>query len=228
MGIAAVRISADQVRRTGAALPLYAGAFLILVATAAASYIMDLPVATFMQDPAANFGGHPFTGLVSNLGVLAWCATAVVCTFTYGLRRESGGDRELLLMIGWGGVLSAVWMFDDLFMLHELIVPQDLGIPQPVILATYGAATLLFLARFRAVFGRTRLGLLATSLLFLGLSVALDLVSTGPNWHHLFEDGAKFMGIVGWLAYFVSASWLAIEDGAARGTSATEADTGQA
>ena len=106
-----------------------------------------------------------------------------------------------------------LWLLDDLFMLHEDLLSVRLGIPQLAIMAAYALATLAFLMRFRGVFPRTRVALLGSALAFLAFSVGLDLIFTKGRGrgHHLFEDGAKFLGIVGWLGYLTSASAQAIE-----------------
>jgi hypothetical protein len=64
--------------------------------------------------------------------------------------------------------------------------------------------TLAFLVGFRRVILEGDFLLLGLALGFFGLSVAVDVFTDRELY--LWEDGAKFVGIVTWLAYFVRVS----------------------
>lgn len=172
-----------------------------------------------MRDPAATMRAPAYIGLVSNIGVLLWYGTAAVCLFcAAGLRRqESGGTMRSFLLLA--GLITAVLGLDDLFRLHEDVLPS-LGVRQRITVAVYATAVPLYLVRYRQLILRTDFLLLLFALAFLGLSVCIDYLS--PRIEHMpyasvawmrgymaipelriyVEDGFKLLGIASWSAYF--------------------------
>lgn len=186
---------------------LYGAAVAALLAAALHSVLTDSPPWLFTRDPAAIHLAHPLFGALSNLGAVLWAAAASIALFTAMLlpRTSGGAVRSYLLN---AGVLTAWLMLDDLYMLHERVLPDFLGIPQPLVFGAYVLLVALLIVRFRRVIiGATDYRLLALALAFFALSIASD---QGPGeWHQLrwlilVEDGAKLLGIVSWLAYFAS------------------------
>ena len=86
-------------------------------------------------------------------------------------------------------------------------------ISQIVVVAAYGVATLIFLIRFRELILKTESVLLGSAFAFFAFSLLVDQVlDEVMPMEHLFEDGSKFLGILGWLAYFTRTSFQALGD----------------
>jgi hypothetical protein len=104
-------------------------------------------------------------------------------------------------------------MFDDLYLLHEEVLPDHLHVPQKLVFAIYGGLVLVFLFRFRRMILDTDFVLLVAAFGFFALSVLVDLFVTpeeftvfGLPGRHLIEDGLKLLGIATWATYFVRTS----------------------
>jgi hypothetical protein len=92
---------------------------------------------------------------------------------------------------------------DDVFRLHESYYPQ-VGLPQLLVAAIYGAAGAAYVWVFRGFIRANDGWLFLLGLALLGTSIATDqLVDNGP-WFA--EDGTKLLGIVTWAVFYVRAA----------------------
>lgn len=142
-----------------------------------------------------------YYGFVSNTGILLWVITAAVSLFVAFLLFGTGQQPHLLRLALTGGLLTGWIALDDLFLLHERVLPH-LGVPQLVVLALYmvlGVAYGLVNWRFLWKQDWWLLGLGATGL---AASLAVDIF-----FHSLddvlvyIEDSAKFFGIACWALF---------------------------
>jgi hypothetical protein len=207
---APIRHQLRNLRR--ALIVVYLPTLLVMGALVVINRSSGIALRSFFIDPVAEFNAPVYIGFVSNLGVVLLCSGAAACllagTLLFG---RAGLKRESIFLLS-AGAFTTVLMFDDLFLLHEEVLPERLGIPEPVVYALYGGALLgLFLYNRRQILGsRFVLGLIAV--LFFGLSIGFDLLekiydSEDPVFgidHHLLEDGPKLMGIESWTMYL----WL--------------------
>ncbi len=192
------------------ALVIYLPALLILLLLTLISFYGEIPVGVFTRDAATVRKFHPFVGLLSNLGVLLWCAAATICFLT-GFVHGSGPHRELARFFLASGFLTLVLLFDDLFLFHELLAQRYFSLGEKVIYAIYGLAILTYLLCFRRLIYRTSLTLLGLAFLFFALSIAIDellhhWVEQLGDWIYLLEDGPKFLGVTSWCGYFIHLS----------------------
>ena len=104
-------------------------------------------------------------------------------------------------------------LLDDFFLLHEVVIPKLLGIKEKYVVATYPLLIVAFLLFFMSKLLTTSYLVLLSALGFLALSVLTDALSHSytNELEYLFEDGFKFMGIVGWFYYFTSTSLLILK-----------------
>lgn len=167
-----------------------------------------IAIAEFTRDPLGFTDIPVYTGMLSNLGAVIWSAMAAVCLFSYGVIRRripSGASPRFLLA---GGLITVLLLLDDLFMLHEVVSPQYLGVLAEVAYAMYAVLLLWFLVWFRSTILQTDFLFLALALTGFGFSIGVDLPA--PFYSilglYLFEDGAKLFGIVSWAGYFVLVS----------------------
>jgi hypothetical protein len=145
--------------------------------------------------------------LLSSLGYLLWVSAAAVAAFAAlgGSVHRRGRERQLLL---WGSAFSMVLCLDDMFLLHDRYVGAT------VLYALYAAFALLILLRYRSQVLQLGGGSFLLAVGLLGISVLIDqfqqVIPVPYDTLQLFEEGAKFLGIACWLAFW----WLA---GAAAG-----------
>lgn len=182
---------------------LYVFAALLVLVLVAIGLVANIPFGVFTQDPMALAKGKFYFGLLSNVGILFWCAAATLCffvsTFVQGSDRQP--SRRFFLM---SGLFTLILLLDDLFLLHETVLPWLLGIRQRYVLLVYLALTLLYLARYWKTIRRHYPIIMAVALALFGLSLLEDVLALAPErWHYLLEDGAKLFGIITWFNYFV-------------------------
>ena len=171
-----------------------------------------VPVADLVRDPLvvaqdATECCSFYFGAISNLGVIAWFVTATACLLLAALLRLAGAEPDPLFLAG--GLLSLWLGLDDLFLVHENLLPAA-GFPELVTYAIYASAGLAYLAFAwrRILAGRPLLFLLAGAAL--GGSMLLDAIVYRPDafWTFL-EDALKFIGIVLWAGFHVLAALTA-------------------
>ncbi len=188
-------------------IPTVVGLGLLVVVNLVAD---DVPLRLFFIDPVSEFSAPMYVGLVSNFGVVLWGSAASVCLFGAWLLRQKPDARPQAMFLAASGLISALLMFDDLYLLHEEVFPERLHIPQPLVLTAYGVLLVVNFVRFRRMVLESDFALLLLASGFFAASVAVDLFVTPEEFflfddfsgRHLVEDGLKLLGIVGWTAYF--------------------------
>jgi hypothetical protein len=155
-----------------------------------------------LRDPAAAFDFAPTAGLFSHLGVLAMAVMGAICIFAASLLTKGAQDRGVLTRVG---VLSTWLALDDLFMLHEALLPRILGIPEPVTLGIYVVlvAGLMRVIGMR-VFTSAFLGFWVAAA-FLVVMLGTDMmfeVATSPSF--LLEEVTKLCGFLLWAAFWIA------------------------
>ena len=182
---------------------------------------------------------HVYDGLISNLGILLWWAAASVTGFAALAVACLSGRRYDILALTMAAVFSAWLAIDDLFMLHETVLPL-FGLPQPATYALYGAITIAYISlSWRVVLTASPLFLLM-AISMLGLSVFIDILSGHgmdaisdwllanlgaiSHWlqantriEFLLEDGFKFLGIGFWCCLHMAAAMKVLVNTAAKG-----------
>lgn len=152
-----------------------------------------------LSDPAELPEIGWYSGGVASLNMFLWAAAAALfLTGAVGLWRR---DRRFALVLGWLGVLSGVILLDDRFLLHELVLPH-FGIPEIVTYAVYGLAGLaLVLFGWGTLLRHRESWLLAWALLWMGVSVLLDLSGIDADLRRVAEEMAKMVGAVALVAF---------------------------
>jgi len=188
----------------------YLPALVVLGLVVLVRWRWKIPIGDMTRDPAAVMHWPFYIGAVSNLGVLAWCAAATICYYSYALLRKRAEAREMRLLLLFSGIITTVLLFDDLYQFHEVVYPTFLHIPEQVTFGVYLIGMLAYLIRFRATIARTPFLLMPAPFVLFAMSQVVDqfhLGQMGLRAPYLWEDGSKFLGIVGWLAYLATVSW---------------------
>lgn len=175
-----------------------------------------VPISVLMKDPLAvvqltETCCHFYYGLVSNLGIMVWTAGAAVCLFASLLLFLKWSSKNELAFLFAAAIFTSWLALDDLFMIHEDVLPQ-LGVPETLTYVLYaGVAGAYFFFSWRTIM-IMRPMLMASALALLGGSVAIDVLVNSDSAVRVFaEDGAKFLGILAWTSFHVTAALQIVE-----------------
>lgn len=170
-----------------------------------------VPVAYLLRDPLAVAEEATeccsvFYGLVSNLGVILWIASGTACLFTaiqVCLARQQSNALAFLI----AGGLFTLWLgMDDLFLVHEDVLPT-FGVSERVTYSVYAAAGIAYLlVAWRRILA-ARLSLFLSAGGCLGASMGIDaVVHDEADMRLILEDGLKFIGIVLWAGFHLASA----------------------
>lgn len=162
----------------------------------------QISIMELMRDPSATMEVPFYTGLVSNLGILLWSATAAICLFSSLAMRRSANHPEKTSFFLVIGLLTLALTLDDLFLLHERVFPDYLNISEKLVYIAYGLTSLVCWLKFKQLILKTDFFLLLFAVGFFGFSIVVDRLLPFSESAILIEDGAKLLGIVSWLTYF--------------------------
>ena len=161
------------------------------------------------QDPLAQLGQPFYLGMISNLGILIWMATASVTLFASFHLKPGVAHPQGASFLRWAGILSLMLMCDDLLMLHEQVFPEYLHVSEKLVYAFYLVYTALFFLKFwRLILSQANYKLLILAFFFFGMSVVIDM-DMFPGGIDI-EDSFKILGLTTFAYYFValSSDWL--------------------
>ena len=167
-----------------------------------------VPVADLLRDPLSVAEMSQdccglYYGALSNLGVLIWAGAAAACLFAGLLLAVVSGWSPAAVFLIYGGLLTGLLTVDDLFLLHDYVLPH-FNVPQLLVYAVYAALALGYVALFaRQILEHGALAFLTAGSL-LAISVGIDQVIHSDAPIRIFiEDGAKLMGIIVWTGFHV-------------------------
>ena len=180
---------------------------------------------SLLRDPAAVYRdlGVPahtaiYYGFVSNLGVLIWSSASSICLFVGLMLLASTHDRFAASFMLASGCLTLMFVFDDLFMIHEVVFPSVTGLNDKYIYIFYAVLFVAYCAVFHLALLRQHGVLLLVALSFFALSAGLNVVThaaafgtlgglSGREFRYLLEDGTKLFGIFAWVTFHIRAAW---------------------
>jgi len=159
-----------------------------------------------------------YFGLLSNLGILLWCASVAVCLFAFlQVYHVSRWNRPGAFLL-YAGIFTGILLMDDFFQGHEKIYPKVFGTDEEMIYAVYAALLAFYLVVFRDDLLKCDPKLLCLSLALFALSLLIDqlveiegLLEKDGIIHRLFEDGSKFVAVYAWAVFHIRAAWLTVE-----------------
>lgn len=156
-----------------------------------------------LLDPTYSAGAAWYTGFVSSLGILAWGVAAGAAGWCSWTSRIAGRNGAASFLRG-GCIVTSALLLDDLFDFHAGLLPM-IGISKIAGESLFVVAVLYWVSRNWHEVRRTRIQLLGAALMASAASLIIDaaLNPSAANRGLLFEDGAKFLGILAWATYFV-------------------------
>lgn len=221
----------QQMRRLGLLLVIIYVPLLVLALVLGSQ--QTIPVAVLLDDVTAAANVPFYTGILSNLGIVLWVGTSAVCLFTGFVWQTVHVDHRVSFYLKSAGLLTLFLALDDLLLLHDELLEDYLGIPEPLSFAVYIGLIMLFIIHFRTLIHQSDYLLLLIAFAFFGVSIFVDNVqqllptvygtvretaglagsadsgtlqqASGAmsNFRYLLEDGSKLLGIVAWALYFV-------------------------
>lgn len=195
-------------------LLIYLPPLAILAAATVLSIYMHLPIGDFTRDPSSIVELHSYEGIISNLGALVWCAGATLCLFCAALLLSKDYASPLGAFLLLAGATTGLLMVDDFFLLHEKL--DALGLSEHLVALVYGGLVLIMFWRYRAQMEQGNMVVFVSALCLLATSAGVDMIEHPleqwiGQWRVLFEDGFKFLGLVGWFGYFAPLCFVAIQ-----------------
>ncbi len=152
---------------------------------------------------AAGLAGEAvwYSGWISNFGAVVWSAAlaasglALLGTWP----RATTTDRRFLAS---SFLFTGILLVDDLYMVHDLIGPLYLGIPELAGLATLGVAGFTWLAiNLPRLLRDPDLPILLLACVFFGIALVLDVFDQRLQAGSEREEGGKLVGILCWAAF---------------------------
>ena len=207
------RLAAPEKSATG--FDLLHGWYAVLLAAAISVFavgviftlhvIGEIPVGDLTRDTAIVTHGHPWHGLLSQIGMFFWAGAATMCLLLWTSATRLGCEQRIANFGLFSGLLTIWLALDDTLMLHDIVFPDMVGFPENAVYGTHILLVLAYLFFSRKVILRTDTKLLTLAFVLFAASLAVDtrIVPVGSeDLLYLLEDGAKFGGIVSWFGYF--------------------------
>lgn len=197
-----IKDSITQIKSVATILSIVYSVLLVLfIAIALISLQFGIGIDQFTRDPAGLLNVNPFTGVISNIGILFWCATSVLCFFTAFIHWKNKSIKVATFLF-YSGLITAVLLFDDLFMFHETVFPEILHIPEKLVYVAYFVLVLVYFIKFSQDLLKTDYIILFFACNFFALSIVCDTFFVQEGMEFLIEDGFKLFGIISWFIFY--------------------------
>jgi hypothetical protein len=187
-----------QLRHTSPLLIAWSLGALVLLAVGVQD---SASVEELFLDPAHITGAPWYTGLIANLGILAWTVAAVSAAGGAWVSLRAGRPSAMTFLAS-GALVTSLLLLDDLLQLHAVILPST-GMAPTAAQFMVVAPTLLWAWMHRHEIARTRWLLLLAAFAGFGLSLVADQIGGTGSTRLFVEDGAKLLGVFAWAQYFV-------------------------
>jgi hypothetical protein len=161
-----------------------------------------IPLDTFTQDPTAIMDAPFYLGAFSNIGNMLWSGAAILCLFTAFIIKNKNFLREDYKFIFASGLITLLLAFDDMFLLHEEVLPNFLHVPENAVIVSYVNLFAIYIILFRRKIFSTEFVILFMAFFLIGLSTVIDILPLPIEKDSFLEDAIKLFGVVSWFVYF--------------------------
>ncbi len=162
----------------------------------------DIELDHFTQDPAAIMDTPFYLGFFSYIGILFWCGSAMLCFFAYNILPRTNENKRSVSFLLYSGLISTLLMFDDLFLLHEFVLPEYFYLSKNMVYIIYVNIIVFYLVFFRIELMETEFIILVIASAMIGSSQFVDLLPMPIPEDSFLEDAVKLFGIVTWFTYY--------------------------
>ncbi len=160
------------------------------------------PVWKLAKD-AADVIGHPaYYGMLSSWSSLLWMAAAAICLFSAGITWKDSSNRAMRRFLLFSGLLSLMLAVDDLYLLHDRILPKALSTSESVFYLLYFVLMTGYIIIFIRQIAQSDYILFWVAFFFLAFSRGFYNLLPFLREHYTANDMLKYFGIVFWLAFF--------------------------
>lgn len=175
---------------------------LLLLLLIAVFDVSGVQMTKLSRDPLQRLSLPVYLGLLSYLGILAWCAASSILLFASYLIRHQNPNSIAARFSLWMGILAAILAFDDLFMLHDTVMPVYLHLPEVTFYLAYAAYMSFLLFQYRQFFfEQTEYELFLFACICFGFSIAIDIDLIAGKIGT--EDTLKMFGIAAHCYYCI-------------------------
>jgi hypothetical protein len=156
----------------------------------------------FTQDPSTIMNAPFYLGFFSYIGILFWAGTATLCFFSRSLLGDSENNESARKFLLASGLLTLLMMSDDLFLLHEDVFPNYLGIQEGIVYIIYMNAIIYYIYAFRNQLLNSEYLVLGTAFGLIGISQFVDMLPMPIPEDSFLEDAIKLFGVMSWFIYY--------------------------
>lgn len=174
-------------------------AVLLVFAAGCIGLVFEIPFADLTANPISHLDAPFYQGILQRIGVILWGGTVLITLFSFSILKSSENLNESKKFLLSSGIFFGYFLMDELLLIHNFIFPEVLNIHQLLVLIVYAVLTLFFLVRFRSIIKNSFVWLFVTAIVFLGISMLVDILSylniIQFKFRYLLDDGSKFIGI---------------------------------
>lgn len=160
------------------------------------------PIWMLAKDPADIRHFPPYFGMLSNWGVILWIATATICLFSATLLKLNKASDAKFRFLAASGIFSLLLGVDDLYMMHERLLPQMFHMPEIFFYVLYFCILAAYLVYFTPQILKYDYLLFVAALLLFAFSRQFLIKIPYFSQFNTTGDMLKYFGIVFWLAFF--------------------------
>lgn len=155
------------------------------------------------KDPISTLKGSHLTGLFSSAGIIMMGLCSSVLMTIGVIEDRIRLNKRNAVTNATIGVLVFIMQMDDYLMLHEIFVPYYTSLPEVMLPILYGVVSVIIVAMFMKELSGKGILLFGVGWLFFGFSAMIDTIFYRQHIpiEYVFEDGAKFIGIVLWTLF---------------------------
>lgn len=156
----------------------------------------------FTQDPASIMDTPFYLGFFSYIGILFWCGSAMLCFFSNQLLAGKKNNDRIRSFMLYSGLISTLLMFDDLFLMHEVVLPEYFSLPRGIVYVIYVNIIILYFVLFRTELVQSEYIVLLAATALIAISQFVDELPMPIPEDSFLEDAVKLFGIVTWFTYY--------------------------
>jgi hypothetical protein len=160
------------------------------------------PIWMLAKDPAEIKRFPPYIGMLSNWGVILWVVTATICLFSAALLKRQKASDATIRFLAASGIFSLLLGIDDLYMMHERLLPRMFHMPEIFFYILYFFVLAAYLIYFIPQILKYDYLLFLAALLFFAFSRQFFIKIPYFSQFNTTGDMLKYFGIVFWLAFF--------------------------
>ena len=190
---------------------IFAAALVVLSCVILLGIEYNVQLNHFTKDPVQIMDEPFYLGLFSNIGILFWCGSVVVCFFARALIPKTDEKKYIRTFLFFSGLVTMMLMMDDLFLLHEEVFPEYFLIPETGVFVIYSNILLLYVLLFRETIIKTDYVILGLGFFLIGASTFIKRIPMPIPEDTFLQDAVKLFGIISWFTYFLRLGYMEVK-----------------